>query len=114
MLKIYDLLNRARAEGGETVLGRDDLETHACYLVFGCLEPGQHGRVLKPGHGHEEIICLAAGQAVLVGPDGRWELKPGQAFHLVGDVTYTLENPGPEPALYLAAGGHSGHHHHHH
>ncbi|MDD3580035.1 MAG: hypothetical protein PHW74_03315 [Desulfobacca sp.] len=115
MIKIYDLLSRARAEGGETVLGRDDLDTHACYLIFGCLEPGQGGRVLKPGEGHEEIICLVSGQAVLISPEGRLDLKPGQAFHLVGDATYTLENLGSEPAIYLAAGGHSpGHHHHHH
>lgn len=114
-MKVYDLKVRAAAAGGETVLGTADLETHACYLIYGHLAPGQKGRILKPGPGHEEIICLASGRAVLEGPEGRFELTPGQAFYLVGDVTYSLENPGTETAVYLAAGGHSaGHEHHHH
>jgi len=114
MMKTYDLKVRAQAEGGETVLGTRDLETHACYLIYGFLAPGQKGRVLNPGPGHEEIICLVTGGAVLVGPEGRFELTPGQAFHLAGDVTYPLENPGNEVAVYLAAGGHSEGHAHHH
>lgn len=114
MIKIYDLMPRLILEGGETVLGAADLGTHACYLIYGEVAPDRPGRVLNPGPGHEEIICLVAGQAVLTGPEGRQDLKPGQAFHLGGDVTYTLENPYEAPAVYVAAGGHgaSGHHHH--
>jgi len=107
MLKIYDLWQRARDEGGETVLGSLDLHTHACYLIFGYLEPGQSGRILNPGPGHEEIICVVSGRAVVTGPDGAQELQPGNAFYLKGDVTYTMSNPGEEEVLYLAGGGHS-------
>lgn len=113
MVKIFDLWQRAHDEGGETVLGSADLHTHACYLIFGYLNPGQTGRLLNPGPGHEEIICLVSGRAVVSGPDGVQELQPGHAFYLKGDVTYTLSNPGSEPALYVAAGGHTpgaGHH----
>ncbi len=107
MLKIFNLWQRARDEGGETVLGSLDLKTHDCYLIFGYLEPGQTGRILNPGQGHEEIICLVSGQAVVTGPNGAQELQPGNAFYLKGDATYTLSNPGQEQALYLAAGGHT-------
>jgi hypothetical protein len=113
MLKTYDCLMRAKAEGGETVLGAEELATNACYLIYGVLEPGQKGRVLNPGPGHEEIVCLVAGMAVLVGPEGPQNLKLGEAFYLKGDVAYTLENHQKMPAVYIAAGGHSdaGHEH---
>jgi uncharacterized cupin superfamily protein len=113
MLKTYDCLMRAKAEGGETVLGSEELETQACYLIYGILEPGQKGRVVNPGPGHEEIFCLVAGVATLVGPEGPQNLKVGEAVYLKGDVTYTLENNQKMPAVYIAAGGHSedGHQH---
>lgn len=114
MIKIFDLPLRARDEGGETVLGRADLGTHACYLIFGYLEPGRPPRVLSPGHGHEEIICVVQGQARLQGDGEEQALGPGQAFHLVGEITYTLENSGSETVVYLAAGGHSPGHQHQH
>ncbi len=108
MLKTYDCLMRAKAEGGETVLGSEELGTQACYLIYGVLEPGQKGRVLNPGPGHEEIIVLVAGVATLSGPDGSQNLKLGEAFYLKGDVTYTLGNQQKWPAVYIAAGGRSG------
>jgi uncharacterized cupin superfamily protein len=104
---------RAKAEGGETVLGSEELETNACYLIYGILEPGQKGRVINPGPGHEEIVCLVAGVATLVGPDGPQNLKIGEAFYLKGDVTYTLENNQKMPVVYVAAGGHSQEEHQH-
>ena len=112
MLKTFDCLMRAKAEGGETVLGSEELETHACYLIYGIVETGQK-RTINPGAGHAEIFCLVAGVATLVGPDGPQNLKIGEAFYLNGDVTYTLENNQKMPAVYVAAGGHSegGHHH---
>jgi len=113
MLKTYDCLMRAKAGGGETVLGSQELGTQACYLVYGIVEPGQKGRVLNPGPGHEEIICLVAGVATLVGPEGPQDLKLGEAFYLKGEVTYTLENHQKMPAVYVAAGGHSAEGHQH-
>ena len=112
MLKTYDCLMRAKAEGGETVLGSEELETNACYLIYGIVEPGQK-RALNPGTGHEEIFCLVAGMAILVGSEGPQNLKVGEAFYLKGDVSYTLENQQKMPAVYLAAGGHSGEGHQH-
>ena len=113
MLKTYDCLMRAKAEGGQTVLGSQELGTQACYLIYGIVEPGQKGRVLNPGPGHEEIICLVAGVATLLGPEGPQDLKLGEAFYLKGDVTYTLENHQKMPAVYVAAGGHSADGHQH-
>jgi len=115
MVTLYDLATRAAAEGGETVLGAADLETHACYLMYGVVEVGAAPRLLNPGNGHEEIICVVAGNAALKGPGGVQEMAPGQAFHLVGEAAHHLENRGSVPVVYVVAGGHSaGHGHHHH
>jgi uncharacterized cupin superfamily protein len=113
MVATYDCLMRAKAEGGETVLGSQELDTHSCYLIYGVLEPGQKGRQINPGAGHEEIFCVVAGVVTLVGPEGSQHIKLGEAFYLKGDVSYTLENHQKMPAVYIAAGGHTagGHEH---
>lgn len=113
MIPTFDCLMRAKAEGGETVLGSQELDTHSCYFVYGVLEPGQKGRQLHPGPGHEEIFCVVAGVVTLVGSEGEQHIKLGEAFYLKGDVTYTLENRQKMPAVYVAAGGHTAEGHEH-
>lgn len=130
MKKIYDLAGRAPREGGETVLGLKDLGTHACYMIYGIVQAGEPPRIFKPGEGHEEIICVAAGALTLTGPEGQLQLQAGQAVYLTGEETWEAVNQGPMPALYVASGGHGdggrhqhdhdhdhehdGRHHHHH
>ena len=116
MLKTYDLASRALREDGETVLGLQDLGTHACYLIYGVLGPGDPPRTLKPGVGHEEIIMVVSG-AMRVESDGQSQtLQAGQAIYLRGEETWLASAPGPLEARYVAAGGHSQdeHQHHHH
>lgn len=107
MKEIYDLEGRVRREGGETILGLKDLSTHACYMIFGVLDPGGHARILKPGDGHEEIIMAVAGTIRLEGPDGEMMLRPGQAIHLKGEETWEAFCEGEAEARYVAAGGHT-------
>lgn len=116
MLKVFDLAGRAPREGGETVLGLEDLGTHACYLLYGVLGPGDPARILRPGPGHEEIILVVAGSLRLEGMGQSLTLQAGQAVHLKGEDTFEATCAGPLEARYAAAGGHSeeGAHHHHH
>lgn len=100
------------AEEGESVLGLADTGSHACYMIYGIVKPGETRRLVKPGHGHEEIVLAMKGDFDLSGAcNGR--LEEGQAFHLSGDVSVFLENKGEEEAVYIISGGHSegGHHH---
>ena len=119
MKQIFDLQGRVHREGGETVLGLKDLGTHACYLLYGVVDPEGPARVFKPGDGHEEIILAISGTIVLKGPAGEEvTLRPGQAVYLKGAETWEGTCPGETEALYVAAGGHSpgddhDHHHHH-
>jgi len=115
VLKVYDVAGRAPREGGETVLGLKDLGTHACYLLYGVLNPGEEPRILKPGDGHEEIILAISGAIKISGPQGELILQPGQAIYLIGAESHEATAAGPGEARYVAAGGHSaGHEHHHH
>lgn len=112
-MRVFDLAEGAAAAGGEAVLGARDLGTHACYLLYGRLEPGGPPRKLCPGAGHEEIFVVAAGRLALKGEDGETELGPGQAFHLAGKETLWARALEPG-TVYAAAGGHSQGAHHDH
>jgi uncharacterized cupin superfamily protein len=116
MFKVFNVVPEPGSPEGELVLGLKQLDTHACYLIYGILEPGQTGRLIRPGPGHEEICLLAAGEVEVVADDERYPLTAGHAFHLIGEEAVILDNPGTEKAVYVIAGGHSagGHHHHHH
>lgn len=111
-MKIYELAGMAR-EKGEYILGSEALQTHACYLGFGILAPGDRDREIRPGTGHEEICCVVSG-AVTVTADGHSAVVgPGQAFYLKGEQCWLMSNEGPAEAVYVLAGGHSAHHAHH-
>lgn len=115
MLKVFGLVPAPDNKDGEVVLGLNDLGTHACYMIYGIVEPGQSGRMVRPGPGHEEICCLASGEVEVVLGDDRYPLAAGQAFYLKGEEAVHLDNPGSETAVYVIAGGHTpGHDHHHH
>jgi len=109
-MKIYDVAGNAGASG-EHVLGYDETGSHACYLVYGVLKAGEKGRVLKPGHGHEEIILVVKGEVTLTG-QCMGTVKQGQAIHLKGDESCVAENRSDSEAVYVIAGGHSGDDHH--
>jgi hypothetical protein len=112
-MKKIDIRNRAlSAENGEYVLGLEDTGSHACYMIYGILKPGEKGRLIKPGKGHEEIVLAMKGDLILNG-DISGRLEQGSAFHVIGDTSAFLENKGSDIAIYIIAGGHSEHGHHH-
>lgn len=113
-MKIYDVSKLASAEKArEYVLGSKALGTHACYLIYGAMEPAETGRLLRPGGGHEEIICVVGGEAILRGGHGSFQLLAGQAIHLRGEEGIHMDNASDnEPLVYIAAGGHSESHSH--
>ncbi len=113
-MKRYNLIEKAKKEGGEYVLGLEELGTHACYLIYGELGPGEKDRKVCPGAGHEEILLAVTGDLEIQGEGLNLTLHPGEAVHLVGAHQCAIANPGNEKVVYVMAGGHSesGHHHH--
>jgi uncharacterized cupin superfamily protein len=97
---------------GEYVLGHDATGSHACYLIYGVLRPGETGRELRPGAGHEEmVLCISGTMRLSGGCEG--VLRQGQAIHLRGEEACRAENLSEEDTRYVIAGGHSesGQHH---
>lgn len=105
-MKVFEVRRRAEEEGGEFVLGVKDTGTHACYMIYGVLKPGEIGRIIKPGAGHEELVLAMKGD---LGVSGKMSgtLKEGTSFHIAGDDECFLENLSSKDAVYVVAGGHS-------
>lgn len=108
MLKMHPLREMARGEKGEYVLGMKDLKTHACYLIYGELNPGESNRKICPGSGHEEILLAVSGDLSVSGKPFSGVLPEGCAVHLREEETCSIANHGESPAIYVLAGGHSG------
>ncbi len=111
-MKHYNVKKSACEQGGEYVLGMKDLHTHACYLIYGVMEPGESGRIVKPGDGHEEILCAVTGPLVIHGEKGESVLEEGHAVHVKESEQFTISNPSETAVVYLMAGGHCRPHHH--
>jgi hypothetical protein len=111
-MKVFEVMGKV-SSSGEHILGSRDTGSHACYLIHGVLKPGEKGRELSPGKGHEELVLVTAGDLQLSG-HYTGTLKQGQAIHLQGAQSCYAENPGVVDAVYVISGGHSeseqGHH----
>ncbi|HDH28888.1 MAG TPA: cupin domain-containing protein [Euryarchaeota archaeon] len=105
-MKIFNLHGLAEESEGEYVLGLKDLHTHAVYIVYGFLAPGETGRKVLPGKGHEEILCAVKGEVRVKTPGETFTLKSGEAVHVKEEDEWTLENTGDETVFYILAGGH--------
>lgn len=106
-MKTFDIASKAASEAsGEHVLGVKDTGSHACYMIYGILRPGEKGRRLKAGKGHEELVLSVRGSMEVTGAVSG-TLEEGSAFHIAGEAECFLENSGPEEAVYVIAGGHS-------
>jgi hypothetical protein len=109
-MRVFDVMDRISGPG-EQLLGADATGSHACYLIYGVLGPGEAGRELLPGRGHEEIVLAVRGDLRLTG-SRTVTLKQGQAVHLQGEERCLAANPSTEDAVYVIAGGHSANGHH--
>jgi hypothetical protein len=109
-MKVFE--NAASVDStGERIIGGQETGSHACYLVYGVVRPGEEGRTLRPGHGHEEIVLLVSGSLACSGAFSG-ELRQGQAVYLQDDETVAVRNLSGQEAVYVISGGHSGHEHH--
>jgi hypothetical protein len=104
-MKIYHVFEDAD-DLGECILGSSQTGSHACYLIYGVLKPGEPKRELKPGQGHEEIVLAVTGDLQCNGAFSGI-LKQGQALHLRGEDSVFINNEGFSKSVYVISGGHS-------
>jgi len=84
-----------------------DLHTHACYMIYGIMQPAEAQRLVKPGDGHEEILCAVDGDLEIHSEKGEFALNRGQAVHVKEEASFFLVNPSADkPVVYIMAGGH--------
>ncbi|MBP1695212.1 MAG: hypothetical protein H6Q41_400 [Deltaproteobacteria bacterium] len=106
-MRIFEVRNSAiHSKRGEFLVGFQETGSHACYMIYGVLKPGDRARSVKPGPGHEEIVLAMGGDLEVTGFHSGG-LKEGFALHLAGDQECFLENRGESEAVYVIAGGHS-------
>jgi hypothetical protein len=106
-MKVYELRRMAtQSERGESLLGFRDLGSHACYMIYGVLKPGEQRRKIKPGRGHEEIALALMGEIRVTGCY-TGTLKEGFAVHIRGEEECFFENTGKSEVVYIIAGGHA-------
>jgi hypothetical protein len=111
-MKKLSLKDKAITSKGEYVFGSEDTGSHACYMIYGMLKPGEKAREIRPGKGHEELLLAARGNFSVTGHFVGM-LEEGSAIRLEGEQTCRLENRGDSDAVYIISGGHSEHGHHH-
>ncbi len=110
-MRSFNLEKLAAEFGGEYVLGMKDLQTHACYMIYGILQPGERDRLVRPGEGHEEILCAVDGALTIHADSGEMTLERCHAVHITEDRSFHISNPSDLPVLYIMAGGHVRSHH---
>lgn len=106
-MKAFDLQKLAQREGGEYVLGAKDLHTQSCYLIYGLLAPGDSDRLIRPGAGHEEILCAVTGSLLMRTRHGDILLERGHAVHVKEDESFLISNLGDAAIVYVISGGKS-------
>jgi redox-sensitive bicupin YhaK (pirin superfamily) len=104
-LKSFDMDALASIMGGEYVLGAKDLHSKSCYLIYGWLKAGEGDRLVKPGDGHEEILCAVDGPLTIHSPGGVTVLEKGHAVHIKQDESFYISNHSEAPVRYILAGG---------
>ncbi|MEW6138605.1 MAG: hypothetical protein AB1733_10260 [Thermodesulfobacteriota bacterium] len=106
-MRTFDLAALSLSEGGEYVLGKKDLHSQACYFVYGTLQPGEGERLIRPGHGYEEILCAVGGPLTLHTAHGDIRLDESHAIHVKETDSFLISNPSSDQAVvYVMAGGH--------
>lgn len=104
---MFNIASFAASQGGEYVLGTKDLHSKACYMLYGILKPREADRLIKPGHGREEILCVVEGTVTMHTSKGDVALNQGCAVHIKGDDSFLISNPSETSVIYIIAGGNS-------
>jgi uncharacterized cupin superfamily protein len=104
-MRSFDLAGLASTFGGEYVLGTKDLNTDACYMIYGLLKGGEAERLIRPGKGREEILCALDGPLLMHTGGGETILEQGNAIHVKAEDSFLISNPSNRPVVYIVAGG---------
>lgn len=109
-MQLFNLREHYSEKYQECILGSVATGRHSVYLVYGELARDA-SKAMAPD-GHDEILLLLSGAAVLENSEQRIELKPEQAVSINPEEAFTFT--ALEDCRYLVAGTHLAAHAHEH
>lgn len=109
-MQLFNLREHYSAKYQEYILGSAATGRHSVYLVYGELAKDA-SKTMAPD-GHDEILLLLSGAAILEDGVQRLTLQPEQAVSLNPEETLTFT--ALEDCRYLVAGTHTSAHAHEH
>ena len=107
-MQLFNLREHYSEKHQEYILGSAATGRHSVYLVSG--EVSRHASKVMTPEGHDEILLLLSGAAVLENGQQRLALQPDQAVVINPDETVTFT--ALEDCRYLVAGTHTSAHEH--
>jgi mannose-6-phosphate isomerase-like protein (cupin superfamily) len=109
-MQLFNLREHYSEKYQEYILGSAATGRHSVYLVYGELASSS-SRAMAPD-GHDEILLLLSGAALLENGAQRLTLQPEQAVAINPDEVFTFT--ALEDCRYLVAGTHTSAHAHEH
>ena len=109
-MQLFNLREHYSEKYQEYILGSAATGRHSVYLFSG--EVSRHASKMTTPDGHDEILLLLSGTALLEDGQQRLTLQPEQAVALNPEESFTFT--ALEDCRYLVAGTHTGAHAHEH
>jgi len=107
-MKIFTIRDFYQKEYQEYIIGSREIERHSVYFVYGEV-PVNGIREMGAPEGHEEILFLLSGEAVLGSGGVKTQLVKEQAVFMANEpFTFTALTE----CRYVVAGAHTMTHHH--
>lgn len=102
-MKLFNIRELYKEKYREYIVGSADIGKHSVYLVYG-EAAGNEQRDMTPD-GHDEILFLLSGEALLENSDRRITLGKDQAVYLEPDESFTFT--ALSECRYVVAGTHT-------
>jgi mannose-6-phosphate isomerase-like protein (cupin superfamily) len=107
-MKVFNIRDLYREQYKEYIVGSEEIQKHSIYLVYG--EASRAERRLMAPNGHDEILFLISGEAVLEHNNVRTPLSKEQAVYMKPDEAFTFQ--ALTDCRYVIAGTHVAPHEH--
>lgn len=101
-MKLFNIRDFYQEKYKEYIIGSKEIEKHSVYLVYGEVSSNETRRMAPDGH--DEILFLLAGDAMLKNGEVKTPLKREQAVYISPDEAYTFE--ALTECRYVIAGTH--------
>lgn len=102
-MKLFNIRELYREKYREYIVGSEEIKKHSVYLVYGEASEGEK-REMEPA-GHDEILFLLSGKAMLENKDVKIMLKKEQAVYMNPEEAFTFT--ALSDCKYVVAGTHT-------